>query len=153
MENIKEIKRDISNIFEILHDTDDTRFVINDDIREKYPKLMDYLFNNDFQVRDYYYEWGYEAIEQITEAIQEKQTIKEIIQTTEEIEFNIFADDYTSNITDWLNSNNENVYYLTEALEQDIQDGFDLLAEAQRIAKDEVFEGIRATILNLLNDL
>lgn len=151
--NIKEIKEDISNIFEILHDADDTRFVINYDIKEKYPKLMDYLFNNDFQVRDYYYEWGYQAIGQITEAIQEKQTIKEIIQTIEEIEFNIFSDDYTSNLTEWLNSYNENVYYLTEALEQDIKDGFDLLAEAQRIAKDEVFEGIRATVLNLLNDL
>lgn len=153
MENIKEIKKDISSIFEILHDADDTRFIINDDIKEKYPKLMDYLFNNDFQVRDYYYEWGYEAIEQITEAIEETKSIEEIKQTLEQFEFDIEPDPYTSNLTEWLNSNNENVYYLTEALEQDIQDGFDLLAEAQRIAKDEVFEGIRATVLNLLNDL
>ena len=44
------------------------------------------------------------------------------------------ADIYTSDLTAWLNSSNNRVYYLTEALEQfECKDGFNALAMAQSI--------------------
>jgi len=52
----------------------------------------------------------------------------------------IESDVYTSDLTKWLHSHNENVCYLTEALEEtDIKDGFQLLAYAQEKVKREVF--------------
>jgi len=58
------------------------------------------------------------------------------------------VDVYTSDLTEWLNSNNNNVYYLTEAIDQyEIKDGFRVLATAQSLAIDEIY----GEVLNLLN--
>ena len=54
---------------------------------------------------------------------------------------------YTSDLTEWLNSHNENVYYLNDVLEEnEIKDGFNLLTIAQSKAIDEVFN----SALNLM---
>jgi hypothetical protein len=54
---------------------------------------------------------------------------------------------YTGELTEWLNSHNENVYYLTEALEEyDEKDGFKALMLAQYKAIDEIF----GEVVNLL---
>lgn len=58
------------------------------------------------------------------------------------------VDVYTGNLTEWLNSNNNNVYYLTEAIDQyEIKDGFRALATAQSLAIDEIY----GEVMNLLN--
>jgi len=58
------------------------------------------------------------------------------------------VDVYTCDLTEWLNSNNNNVYYLTEALEEyEEKDGFRALALAQYKAIDEIY----SEVLNLLN--
>jgi len=51
------------------------------------------------------------------------------------------VDVYTSNLTQWLNSNNSNVYYITEAQEEygPEADGFKILMMAQYKAIDEIF--------------
>ena len=50
---------------------------------------------------------------------------------------------YTSDLTEWLNSNNSNVYYLTEALEEsEEKDGFRALALAQYKAIDEIYSEV-----------
>lgn len=48
---------------------------------------------------------------------------------------------YTYDLTDWLHSNNTNIYYLEEAQKEfgPIEDGFKLLSTAQYIAIDEIF--------------
>lgn len=59
---------------------------------------------------------------------------------------------YTSDLTAWLNENNYNVYYLTEALEDgDCDDGFKLLMRAQYKAIDDIFAGVVELIENKLD--
>jgi len=59
------------------------------------------------------------------------------------------VDIYTVNLTEWLNNNIYNVYYLTEALkETEEKDGFKILAIAQYIAIDEIY----SEVLTLLNN-
>jgi len=51
----------------------------------------------------------------------------------------IEPDVYTSDLTAWLHENANNVYYLTQALEEgEIKDGFQLLSRAQYLFKQEV---------------
>lgn len=55
------------------------------------------------------------------------------------------VDAYTSDLTEWLNDNNQNVFYLSEALDESRGDrfnGFDLLASAQYLAIDEIYSEI-----------
>lgn len=59
------------------------------------------------------------------------------------------VDIYTTDLTNWLGlgSNNRNIYYLTEVLEEsDTKDGFALLAQAQYKAIAEIYN----EIINLL---
>ena len=60
------------------------------------------------------------------------------------------VDVYTSDLTSWLNNDNRNVYYLTEAQEEygEEKDGFNLLMMAQYKAIDEIFGEVE----NLLTD-
>lgn len=58
------------------------------------------------------------------------------------------VDIYTSDLTSWLNQSASHVYYLTEALEEDnIKDGFQLLAFAQFRAIEEIWRGVLDLIL------
>jgi len=52
------------------------------------------------------------------------------------------VDVMTYDLTKWLNSDVRNVYYLTEALEEGIIDGFQALTLAQYKAIDEVMEEV-----------
>ena len=60
------------------------------------------------------------------------------------------VDVYTSDLTSWLNSHNDNVYYIEEAQKTfgAIDDGFQLLSSAQYIAIDEIY----SEVINLLSD-
>lgn len=50
---------------------------------------------------------------------------------------------YTHDLTAWLHSHNDNVYYLTEAMtENELKDGFQLLAMAQYKAIDEIAQEV-----------
>lgn len=71
----------------------------------------------------------YNRIYDILESIQDIETEEEAQERLYEIE----PDIYTNDLTAWLNDNINNVYYLTEALEEglDIKDGFKLLMYAQ----------------------
>jgi hypothetical protein len=57
-------------------------------------------------------------------------------------------DIYTSDLTAWLHSQNSRVYYLGEALTEfgSFRDGFQLLATAQMIEKEEVFHQVLAAL-------
>lgn len=61
-------------------------------------------------------------------------------ETEDELEeINLEPDIYTSQLTEWLNEHNEHVYYLTQAIEEGSQDGFNALSRAQQIAGEEVY--------------
>jgi len=58
------------------------------------------------------------------------------------------TDVYTSDLTEWLNSNNNNVYYLTEASEEYSQtDGFKNLQLAQYKAIEEVYNNALSILI------
>lgn len=73
--------------------------------------------------------------------------------TADEIQENIYSDCepdvYTSQLTEWLNENNNHVYYLTDVLEEyQLQDGFELLRVAQSKAKEEVYTAVLEFLVN-----
>jgi hypothetical protein len=66
----------------------------------------------------------------------------------------IEADIYTSDLTKWLHSRNDRVYYLTEALETfEIKDGFWALQEAQLREREEVYYSVLYLAAALINSL
>lgn len=56
--------------------------------------------------------------------------------------YQIEADVYTSDLTKWLHSSNNRVYYLDEAISNGAKDGFGLLAMAQTQEKQEVAQAV-----------
>lgn len=90
----------------------------------------------------------YKRIETIVDTIAElddnadDDTIQERI---DEIE----PDCYTSNLTAWLNSRNDNVFYLDEAIQAGITDGFQLLAYAQGVYIREIADALIAGLREL----
>ena len=86
---------------------------------------------------DYTYEFISEALSAIADSTEgnEDEAIQEI-------------EAYTSNLTEWLHSHNGNVYYMDQAVNDlGATDGFQILASAQYLAKQEVaqvvLQGIR----------
>ena len=59
-------------------------------------------------------------------------------EEAQEVIYQLEPDCYTANLTAWLHDNNNNVYYLTEALETGVTDGFQALAIAQQIHIQEI---------------
>lgn len=82
-------------------------------------------------------DFRYSKIVDILDLIaEENDDYDHIIERIENIE----PDIYTSDLTAWLHSRNDRVYYLTEALEEGIgiTDGFQLLAYAQKKEIQEI---------------
>ena len=133
-----------------IQDTDKERRVFDNDKTFKIFGIVDKNCLTPFN--DYSYEWlnsflydvidfiGYtdfDNFDELNDLIQDK--IFEWVDNE--------VDVYTSGLTEWLNNNNENVYYLTEVLEEnEIKDGFKLLQIAQFKEIDEVFN----SALNLM---
>ena len=60
---------------------------------------------------------------------------------------------YTSDLTEWLNDNNNNVYYLNEAIEETGEkDGFKLLQIAQSKAIEELYRNALSIIMDLVSE-
>ena len=87
-------------------------------------------------------DWIYATYHSILDALGQYT-----IENTEDLEeqraeiVDGLVDVYTSDLTGWLNADNRNVYYMTEAQEEygAQQDGFKLLAMAQYKAIDEIY--------------
>ena len=64
--------------------------------------------------------------------------------------YEIEPDCYTSDLTEWLHSNNNRVYYLTQALEEmGITDGLQALAAAQQLEKQEIANAVLNYLINI----
>jgi len=91
----------------------------------------------------------YSLIESAVDTISDCEEPEEIEERLYEVE----ADVYTSDLTEWLNRRNSHVYYLTEALEEfEPKDGFQLLAVAQKIQIDEVGFATLNALQEIAND-
>jgi hypothetical protein len=92
-------------------------------------------------------DWRYAFIEQAVDALAGHEDADDARSSLE-------PDIYTSGLTAWLHSHNDRVYYLGEALREygTCRDGFQLLAAAQMIEKEEVFQQVLAALEDQLND-
>lgn len=94
---------------------------------------------------DYIYQWFKDILSDLSDySIETQEDIDEAMG--EIIDSNISV--YTSDLTEWLNTNNNNVYYLSEVLDEygSELDGFQLLSIAQSKAIQEVFDAIQALL-------
>ncbi len=94
---------------------------------------------------DYIYQWFKNILSDLSDySIETQEDIDEAMG--EIIDSNISV--YTSDLTEWLNTNNNNVYYLSEVLDEygSKLDGFQLLSIAQCKAIQEVFDAIQALL-------
>lgn len=111
----------------------------------EYEELREIIHSYEIKLDDYQLKWLDEAFNDLLYGVDE-----EILTTLDiaDFEFNIEADCYTSDLTEWLDSDNERVYYLTEVLETyELKDGFELLRYAQYIEKDEVYNNARYILI------
>lgn len=92
-------------------------------------------------------DWRYAFIEQAVDALAEHEDADEARSSLE-------PDIRTSDLTAWLHSLNGRVYYVGEALSEygTFRDGFQLLAAAQMIEMEEVFQQVVAALKDELND-
>ena len=113
------------------------RVIITERSGAVYEELLDLTFkvNDEIQLSDdSTYEFTMEALGMIADTTATNED--ELREAGYEME----ADCYTSDLTNWLNQSNYHVYFLTEVLEEmEFKDGFNLLATAQQKAKQEVF--------------
>lgn len=86
-------------------------------------------------------DWRYAFIEDAVDVLAEHEDIDEALGRLE-------PDIYTGRLTAWLSSLNSRVYYLNEVLTEygTACDGFQLLAAAQMIEKEEVFHQVVAAL-------
>ena len=94
-----------------------------------------YTVQGDLPSDDYTYEFVKDAISLIAD--NEGEDIDELVSEIE-------PDSYTSSLTAWLDSSGYKVYYLTEALQvyRNFEDGFQLLATAQQMERQEVARSV-----------
>lgn len=92
-------------------------------------------------------DWRYAFIEEAVDALGEHEDADDALASLE-------PDIYTVELTAWLHSLNSRVYYLSEALTEcgPCKDGFQLLAMAQMIEKEEVFQQVVFALQNVLAD-
>jgi len=76
----------------------------------------------------------------------------------EELRDNVFewadndTDVYTSDLTEWLNRSEYNVYYLTDAMDEGAsRDGFNLLQIAQLRAREEIYNAVIDALESLMD--
>ena len=90
---------------------------------------------------DYRYNFMIESLELFCDCQDEDEARERISE--------IEPDAYTSDLTEWLNSSNSRVYYLTEVLEEiGTIDGFSLLAMAQQREKTEIADCVLDFLLD-----
>jgi len=109
---------------------------------KEYVKLRDVIWElcKDLN-EDFVYEQVYNCLIWLKEQLQSGLTVDEIweqLYETIDTQVNV----YTSDLTEWLNMSHKHVYYLTEALDQNPEDGFQLLAVAQFRAIEDVWNAV-----------
>ena len=92
-------------------------------------------------------DWRYVFIEESVDALAEHEDMDIARDRLE-------PDVYTSGLTGWLHSRNSRVYFISEALTElgSFRDGFQLLAAAQMIEKEEVFQQVVSALGEVLAD-
>lgn len=111
---------------------------------EKLSEIIHTIESNE----DFVYQEVYNCLNYLNDNIDDSNDFESIRDNISE-GIDSEVDVYTSDLTEWLNSSNYNVYYLTQALtEFEEKDGFKALAIAQSLAINEIWQ----EVLNLFNE-
>lgn len=136
MITINQLAENLSHMFRFKEDIQKIVFneeIVNDDVRDMFWKAG-------MEIDDYHFKWLDYYMNSFADALEDKGPL-DIESLHEELREAIEADIYTSDLTEWLNSKNSRVYYLTEALEElDVKNGFHLLSYAQFLEIEEVYQ-------------
>lgn len=137
MISISELADNLRHMFRFKEDVQKTVFneeIVDDNVR-------DMFFEAGMEIDDYHFNWLDNYMKAVADEVENGQYNPDIENIYYKVRDSIEADVYTSNLTEWLNSKNSRVYYLTEALEEiEFKDGFQLLAYAQSREIEEVYQ-------------
>ena len=100
-----------------------------------------YEVHKEGMLSDFIFEKFSSLLERIAERADDDTTEDDLIEWENEI-CDRETDVYTSDLTEWLNERNDNVYYLNDALEAGVTDGFQLLRLAQYTAISSVYNAV-----------
>ena len=116
-------------------------FVKTKEGRPDWLENLIFTAHDDMMPDDYRYRFIEDALQYISDQDEDADDLD-----CPEIE----ADSYTSELTKWLHSRNDRVYYLTEALEEyEINDGFQALYLAQLCERGEVYDSVLSSLREL----
>jgi hypothetical protein len=140
---VNELAREALEWFETGTRDNGEEFVKTKEGRPEWLESLIFTAHGDMMPNDYRYKFIEDALQYISDQDEDEDL------GCPEIE----ADTYTSDLTKWLNSRNDRVYYLSEALENsDITDGFQLLMMAQSIEREEVYYSVLNSLRELCKD-
>jgi hypothetical protein len=132
------------------------KYIFNEKLPE-YKQLKTACWEVKMKVDDYHYKWfayAFQAIADNADWGEDMGTDAEMIEAIENIEFETEADIYTSDLTKWLHSDVDRVWYLTDAIiEFKPEDGFALLSIAQDTEIREVYDMARNAVIKLIERL
>jgi len=131
--------------------TDKTRRIFKSNAFEVFGGVDSGVLN---PFNDYTYEWLNNFLYDVIDFIgytefDDFDELRDLIQDTLSEWVDSSVSVYTSDLTEWLNSNNKNVYYMTEVAEEyNTTDGFNLLSQAQYKAIDEVYNNALSIMID-----
>jgi hypothetical protein len=141
---------ELSNSLETKKRDDNNTFVCNKENTPDYIHTIIQNVHGDSLPDDTIYEIIDQCASTIVENCNEDSDESEFSDVIYEIE----SDVYISDLTKWLNKRPDNVYYLTQALEEsDIKDGFELLMAAQRLQICEIGNLLVNEVLSMAEEL
>lgn len=145
---IKQVKNHAAKLYKCMDwqdvTEDEKRVVIVKREGQEHEELLKITFNVSEETHlsmDSVYRFTMEALGLIADSSAE--TEDDLRDAGLEIE----ADVYTSDLTNWLGESNYHVDYLTSAIENGADNGFNALAMAQAQAKQEVFDCVLGQLL------
>jgi len=147
METIQTIAQEMCDNFELVKRDDGSEFYRAKEIIDWQSDIvMEAHFDGDRMPNDDIYS-RIDTFLSIFSGLDEDATEEDFRTLIYETE----ADVYTSDLTSWLNADNRNVYYLTEALEEyELKEGFQVLSIAQKLYIEEIGNGLLNGIIKHL---
>ena len=142
--NVNELAKEALGWFTTDARDNGEEFVKTKEGRPDWLENLIFTAHDDMMPDDYRYRFIEDALQYISDQDEDADDLD-----CPEIE----ADSYTGDLTKWLHSRNDRVYYLTEALEEyEINDGFQALYLAQLCERGEVYDSVLNSLRELCKD-
>jgi hypothetical protein len=137
---VNELAREALEWFETGTRNNGEEFVKTKEGRPDWLENLIFTAHGNMMPDDYRYKFIEDALQYISDQDEDADLDRPEIE----------ADTYTSDLTKWLNSRNDRVYYLSEALEEyGTNDGFQALYLAQLCERGEVYDSVLSSLREL----